>query len=319
MKRVIHVLLTIIITLSLTSCAQDAGAAWQEQYDLGVRYLSEGDYEEAIIAFAAAIEIDPSRAETYLGISDCYVAVGDAYAAIDILESGIWETNDDSLQEQLAQLFYELDDEMKYSRYCTAEMIRQEDITIANRPFYELSIEDAAEFLPRSDDDEVTSIIHADGIDIPGQRSCGVARDDSHWGLDNQSAYEIITVSQRDDSNTLTGLQYSDFYNNVSLGIQTGIRGISTGDSMETVLEKLGIRSVGARLMANSGDSFYIGADTSVEGGSDLIIIIDNTSIYNDVPIRMIDIGMNDFHCQMNFAENKLVGICVEKSDDDSV
>ena len=88
---------------------------------------------------------------------------------------------------------------------------------------------------------------------------------------------------------------------------------------METVLEKLGIRSVGARLMANSGDSFYIGADTSVEGGSDWIIIIDNTSIYNDVPIRMIDIGMNDFHCQMNFVKNKLVGIYIEKSHNDSV
>lgn len=320
MKKCLSITMVWIVVL-LTACGQSAEAQWQEQYDLGLRYLSEGNYEEAIIAFTAAVEIDPNRAEAYLGISDCYVAVGDAYAAIDILESGFLETNDDPLQEQLAQLFYELDDEMKYSRYCTAEMIRQEDITIANRPFYEFSIEDADELLPKSDDDEVTSIIHTDGIDIPGQRSCGVARDDSHWGLDNQRAYEIITVIQRDDSNTLTGLQYSDFYNNISLGIQTGICGISTGDSMETVLEKLGIRSVGARLMANSGDSFYIGADTSIEGGADWIgiIEIDNTSIYHGVLTRMIDIGMNDFHCQMNFVKNKLVGIYIEKSHNDSV
>ena len=31
---------------------------WQEQYDLGVQYLSKGTYEEAIIVFAAAIEIE---------------------------------------------------------------------------------------------------------------------------------------------------------------------------------------------------------------------------------------------------------------------
>lgn len=318
MKKICGFIGAIILICCLGACAENTETQWQEQYDLGVRYLSEGNYEEAIIAFTAAIEIDPNRAEAYLDISDCYVAIGDAYAALDILESGIVETTDDSLQEQLAQLIYELDDEMKYSRYCAAEMIRQEDITIANKPFYELSIEDAAELLPKTDDDEVTSIIYADGIGIPGQRSCGVVRDDSHWGLDNQRAYEIITVSQRDDSNTLTGLQYSDFYNNISLGIQTGIRGIRTGDSMDTVLEKLGVCSVGARLMANSGDSFYIGADTSIEGGTDWILIIDNTSIYNDVPTRMIDIGMSDFYCQMNFVKNKLIGIHIEKNYIDS-
>ena len=43
------------------------GNTWQEQYDLGVRYLAEGNYEEAIIAFTAAIEIDPNRVEAYMG------------------------------------------------------------------------------------------------------------------------------------------------------------------------------------------------------------------------------------------------------------
>ena len=57
----------------LCSCGQSA-PTWQEQYDLGVRYLSEGNYEEAIIAFTAAIEIDPKRAEAYVGRGDAYVA-----------------------------------------------------------------------------------------------------------------------------------------------------------------------------------------------------------------------------------------------------
>ena len=45
---------------------------WQEQYDLGIRYLSEGNYEEAIIAFTAAIEIDPQQALAYIGRADAY-------------------------------------------------------------------------------------------------------------------------------------------------------------------------------------------------------------------------------------------------------
>ena len=60
----------------LCSCGQNA-PTWQEQYDLGVRYLSEGNYEEAVIAFTAAIEIDPKRAEAYVGRGDAYIGSGE--------------------------------------------------------------------------------------------------------------------------------------------------------------------------------------------------------------------------------------------------
>lgn len=60
----------------LTSCSQQKATTWQEQYDLGVRYLSEGNYEEAIIAFTAAIEIEPNRAEAYVGRGDAYARLG---------------------------------------------------------------------------------------------------------------------------------------------------------------------------------------------------------------------------------------------------
>ena len=65
--------------LLLTACGQ-GGEAWQEQYDLGVRYLSEGNYQEAIVAFTAAIEIDPKRPEAYIGRGDAYMALGTAEA-----------------------------------------------------------------------------------------------------------------------------------------------------------------------------------------------------------------------------------------------
>ena len=70
-------LLFLIIVVSLSACSQNSETQWQEQYDLGVRYLSEGNYEEAIIAFTAAIEIDPNRAEAYVGRGDAYVGSGE--------------------------------------------------------------------------------------------------------------------------------------------------------------------------------------------------------------------------------------------------
>ena len=50
----------VLTILLLTACGQSGEAKWQEQYDLGVRYLSEGNYEEAIVAFTAAVSSDSS-------------------------------------------------------------------------------------------------------------------------------------------------------------------------------------------------------------------------------------------------------------------
>lgn len=75
MRRFLTVLLALTLTLSLVAC--DSKGSWQEQYDLGVRYLSDGNYEEAIIAFTAAIEIDPKRAEAFLGRGSAYIGAGE--------------------------------------------------------------------------------------------------------------------------------------------------------------------------------------------------------------------------------------------------
>ena len=98
MKRVMTWILALVLTLGLCACG-DSSAKWQEQYDLGQKYLTEGNYEEAILAFTAAIEIDPKRAPAYVGRGDAYMgtaelaedgaaawesAVTDYLAAIDL-------------------------------------------------------------------------------------------------------------------------------------------------------------------------------------------------------------------------------------------
>ena len=75
MRRILSLILVCLVLLS--GCSQSAEEQWQEQYDLGVRYLSEGNYEEAVIAFTAAIEIDPKRREAYSGLADAYMALGE--------------------------------------------------------------------------------------------------------------------------------------------------------------------------------------------------------------------------------------------------
>lgn len=77
MKKQSNLCLVLILLVSVTACAK--APTWQEQYDLGIRYLSEGNYEEAIITFTAAIEIDPKQVPAYVGRGDAYVGRGDAY------------------------------------------------------------------------------------------------------------------------------------------------------------------------------------------------------------------------------------------------
>ena len=88
MKKVNAIALVIAMILSLCACGQNV-PTWQEQYDLGVRYLSEGNYEEAIIAFTAAIEIDPNRAEAYVGRGDAYGAEDNLIAALADYEKAL--------------------------------------------------------------------------------------------------------------------------------------------------------------------------------------------------------------------------------------
>ena len=82
MKKTRIVCLIISIAFLLPACTANQpdpsqAPTWQEQYDLGVRYLSDGDYEGAILAFSAAIEIDPKRAPAYVGRGDAYVKSGE--------------------------------------------------------------------------------------------------------------------------------------------------------------------------------------------------------------------------------------------------
>lgn len=71
-------LAVLIVCLSLLLFLHfKKGPSWQEQYDLGIRYLSEGNYEEAIIAFTAAIEIDPRQSLPYIGRGDAYIGSGE--------------------------------------------------------------------------------------------------------------------------------------------------------------------------------------------------------------------------------------------------
>ena len=100
MKRLISVILAMVMTLSLAACTS-AQAKWQKQYDLGLKYVSEAKYDEAVISFNKAIEIDPKQPQAYValaGVQYSYVGGGSA-AALETIDKAIEATGgSDTLQ-----------------------------------------------------------------------------------------------------------------------------------------------------------------------------------------------------------------------------
>ncbi len=61
-------LLIGLAILVLSGCAKSLGQQVAEQLQLGQRYLSEMNYEEAIVAFEKVLELEPKELAAYTGI-----------------------------------------------------------------------------------------------------------------------------------------------------------------------------------------------------------------------------------------------------------
>ena len=96
MKKIMVIILTLICFLC--SCGQNK---WQEQYDLGMRYLTEGNYEEAILAFAAAIEIDALNPDAYIELQKAYLKVDNPVDAVKTLYIALEATDSEKVQDEL--------------------------------------------------------------------------------------------------------------------------------------------------------------------------------------------------------------------------
>lgn len=111
MKKILLICLSVLLLLSGCGKQKSPEITWQEQFDLGVRYLSEGNYEEAILAFQIAIEIDPKRMEAYMNLSDAWIMKGDPQMALEVLYQGLDATESEELEKKLKDLERDLQEE----------------------------------------------------------------------------------------------------------------------------------------------------------------------------------------------------------------
>ena len=86
MKRRRILLMIMAILLFTTACAKSLEEQIQEQLDLGNRFLTEGQYEEAVVAFQKAIELDEKNVEAYRGLAHTHENQAETVFAENIQE-----------------------------------------------------------------------------------------------------------------------------------------------------------------------------------------------------------------------------------------
>lgn len=85
---IVGIVLTVVtlLIISIVAYSKSPSVRLQRQLDLGNRYLSEMDYENAIIAYETAIEIDADNLQAYEGLANTYIEMSDSENAIAIYE-----------------------------------------------------------------------------------------------------------------------------------------------------------------------------------------------------------------------------------------
>ena len=162
MKKRVSLVAVVVMVLLLVGC----GKTYQKEYDLGVRYLSEGNYEEAVIAFTAAIEIEPNHAEAYVGLADTYISMSDLVQARDALAGGLGAVdNETELHGKLSDVEYDMGQEELKQGNC-AEAVGHFEESISYDPEHEEAYEELADcYLSQGETDSAISILK-DGIDM---------------------------------------------------------------------------------------------------------------------------------------------------------
>ncbi len=100
----IAVLAVLIFTLSAVAIYNSPEKKYDRQLSIAERYLGELDYEKAIAAYKAAIEIDPNNPEAYKMLAELYLAMDDRDSALDTVRAGIDASGDEVLSAMLTEI-----------------------------------------------------------------------------------------------------------------------------------------------------------------------------------------------------------------------
>lgn len=140
--RSIILLIIIVIAAALSVTALIRAAAERqrnnaviEQLSLGIHYLNEMEFEEAIVCFNQVLIIDDKNVAAYMGKTLGYEGLGETETASRTLEDGIMATDNDVLEK----MFREMQEGEKLAEiYSFAEP--EHKLSVAENPYNTLEL-----------------------------------------------------------------------------------------------------------------------------------------------------------------------------------
>ena len=137
MKRIRKlVLIVLLMTACLAGCGKSVEKQITEQLELGEKYLTESNYEQAIVAFNKVIELDPKQADAYIGLTQVYVETADFEKAVQILENGkayLEDSYDEWLKDVYKEQAKSFSDDLEQINTFMTKLAEQE---YSNESFY---------------------------------------------------------------------------------------------------------------------------------------------------------------------------------------
>lgn len=116
-KKSVRIVLAVIVivvavgVIGISAQSSHKRRDYNSHVDAAKKYLIELDYEQAIVEYTLALEIEPNSKEimdalekTYLTYAETYEEIEEYERAIEILERGYAQTNRESLRERMEEL-----------------------------------------------------------------------------------------------------------------------------------------------------------------------------------------------------------------------
>ena len=210
----------------------------------GDAYVASGETEENLAAaladYEAALDLDETLVDAWLGLADVHIYQGDFDAALELLQQGL-EENADS--ENLSNRIDEIRDEVDLRDWALESPIRLEELTIGGVPFYQQSIYDAQRYYPP---DEYSGIYeNGDGL-LMYSASYQYDINSGHTGW--------LQFQQREEQGGISNVLYRYYAMESfpSAQYEPEFRGILLGEDTDAALEKIGFTEAGIAYIQNS-------------------------------------------------------------------
>lgn len=132
---ILFLLILMVGTLVVWYILSAPDRAMKKQIDLGQKYLEDLDYDMAIATYMDAIDIDPQKADGYLGLSGVYEELKDYESAVAVLEEGLenvkGKKETEALEERLSDVEHTLKKASR-TQICGTVIIADADMDYSN-------------------------------------------------------------------------------------------------------------------------------------------------------------------------------------------